>query len=201
MVGTELTLEQVIAAVERDRPFYEESGGGVTFSGGEPLLQAQFLLACLREARARGIHTAVDTCGYASRATVLGVAAWTDLFLYDLKVLDPVRHRRFTGVSLEPILTNLRALDALGASIWLRVPYVPGFNDDEANLDALGRFVSSLGRTRRVHLIPYHRLGSAKHSRLGNEDPMRDVLPPSAAAVEQAASRLRTYGLDVHVGG
>jgi pyruvate formate lyase activating enzyme len=201
LVGRRWTVAEVIEAVERDRPFYDESGGGVTFSGGEPLLQGPFLLACLAALRARGVHTAVDTSGFASRRTVLQVAEWVDLFLYDLKVLDPDRHFHFTGVPLAPILRNLRALDSTGARIWLRMPLVPGYNDDRSNLEALARLVSSLPHTRRLHLLPYHRLGAEKYARLGRSDPMGGVLSPSAEAVEGAAITLRAYGIDVHMGG
>lgn len=201
LVGHLWTATEIFQAIERDRLFYDESGGGVTFSGGEPLLQWRFLLDCLAVARARGLRTAVDTSGYASRRIILRVAALTDLFLYDLKVLDPERHLRFTGVPLAPILRNLRALDEAGAQIWLRMPLVPGYNDDRANLEAVASFVADLRHTRRLHVLPYHRLGAEKYARLGRADPMGDTSSPSPAAVEAAATVLRTLGLDVRVGG
>jgi len=201
LTGRTWTVREVLEAVLRDRPFYDQSGGGVTFSGGEPLAQWRFLLACLEAAQAQGLHTAVDTSGFASQRTVLAVAAWTDLFLYDLKVLDPKRHLRFTGVPLAPITRNLRALDATGARIWLRMPLVPGYNDDRANLEAVATFAASLRHTRRLHLLPYHRLGAEKYARLGGADPMGDAPSPTPDAVEAAAALLRGHGLDVHVGG
>lgn len=201
LVGRSYGVAELLDAVERDRPFYDESGGGITFSGGEPLYQPRFLLACLELARGRGLHTAVDTSGFASQATVLAVAARTSLFLYDLKTLDPDRHLAYTGVPLAPILRNLRALDRAGARIWLRVPFVPGYNDDPANLEALGTLAASLRHTRRLHLLPYHRLGAAKYARLGRPDRLGEVQPPSAAVMEDAAAYLRSFGLDVFVGG
>jgi pyruvate formate lyase activating enzyme len=200
LLGRRLTVAEVMTTVERDRPFYEESGGGVTFSGGEPLAQPGFLLACLAAARDRGIHATVDTSGFAPRETILRVAAMTDLFLYDLKVLDPERHERLIGVPLAPILDNLVALDATGAAIWLRVPLVPGVNDDDRALDALIAFVAPL-RTRRLHLLPFHRLGSDKLGRIGREDPMAGMPPSDPATVERIAARLREHGLEVRVGG
>jgi pyruvate formate lyase activating enzyme len=194
-------VREVLDAVGRDRPFYDESGGGVTFSGGEPLLQWRFLLACLEAARARGLHTAVDTSGFASQRTVMLVAAMTDLFLYDVKVLDPERHLRFTGVPLAPIVRNLRALDEAGTRIWLRMPLVPGYNDDRANLEAVANLVAGLRHTRRLHLLPYHRLGAEKYARLGRAHAMGEVPSPTSDAVEAAATALRTHGLDVRVGG
>jgi pyruvate formate lyase activating enzyme len=200
VVGELLSVADVFEMVERDRPFYEESGGGVTFSGGEPLAQPEFLLACLAEARRRGLHTAVDTSGFAAWSVVERVARLTDLFLYDLKSMDPDAHLRATGAPLAPILDNLRALDERGAEIWLRLPFVPGFNDDEASLHALGSFVAGL-RTRRLHLLPYHRLGSEKHHRLGQVDPMAGRRPPEPASIDRGMSLLAGYGLDVHQGG
>ncbi len=201
LVGRSYGVTEILEAVERDRPFYDESGGGVTFSGGEPLLQWRFLVACLEAARRRGLHTAVDTSGFASVSVIRAVAAWTDLFLYDLKVLDAARHLAFTGVPLEPILRNLRALDRAGTRIWLRVPFVPGYTDDEANLTALGTFAAGLRHTRQLHLLPYHRLGADKYARLGRPDHLGAVEPPTTAVVEGAATYLRTFGLDVRVGG
>jgi pyruvate formate lyase activating enzyme len=202
LVGRQLTVAEVLEVVERDRPFYDESGGGVTFSGGEPLFQWQFLLACLEAAQADGIHTAVDTSGFASLHTIEAVAAVTNLFLYDLKVLDPERHLRHTGVPLDPIVRNLRWLDRAGATIWIRVPFIPTYNDDRPNLAALGALVAGLSRTRRVHLLPYHRLGSEKLACLGLSDPMDPaVAAPTSAALDESAAYLRSFDLDVRIGG
>ena len=200
-IGREMTVPELIAAIDADRPFYDESGGGVTFSGGEPLLQWRFLLAMLEAARAKGYHAAVDTSGYATERTMLRVAAATDLFLYDLKVMDPARHAAFTGVPLAPILRNLRALDAAGAEVWLRLPLVPGHNDDDANLEAVGRFVGGLRRTRRIHVLPYHRIASAKYERMGLANPMNEIASPTAGEVERAVAVLGSFDLDVRVGG
>jgi pyruvate formate lyase activating enzyme len=206
LVGLSVSVADVFEVVERDRPFFVESGGGVTFSGGEPLAQPAFLLACLVEARSRGLRSAVDTSGFASSAVVRRVARWTDLFLYDIKTLDADLHRRVTGVPLRPIIDNLRLLDASGADIWLRVPLIPGINDDEPSLRAVGEFVRGL-RSRRLHLLPFHRLGTEKHARLGREDPMLglqsklELQSTQPASVERAAALLAGYGLDVHIGG
>jgi len=201
IIGRETTVGGLMAVLDADRLFYDESGGGVTFSGGEPLRQWQFLLRCLEAARARGYHAAVDTSGYATERVMRRVASLTDLFLYDLKSLDPARHLRFTGVRLAPILRNLRALDEAGATVWIRMPLVPGHNDDTANLEAVGRFVSGLSRTRRIHVLPYHRLASAKYDRMGLDNPMVEIPSPAPADVERAVEVLRGFGLDVHVGG
>ena len=200
IVGKHLDVAAVFEVVERDRPFFVESGGGVTFSGGEPLAQPEFLLACLAEARGRGLHTAVDTSGFGPWSVLDRVAALTDLFLYDLKSMDADAHLQATRAPLAPILENLRALDASGAEIWLRMPLIPGFNDDEHSLHAVGRFVAGL-HTRRLHVLPYHRLGSEKHQRLGQAHPMADQQSPDAASIDRAMALLAGYGLDVHQGG
>ncbi len=200
LVGQRTTVDEVFAVVERDRPFFEQSGGGVTFSGGEPLAQPAFLTACLEEARRRGIHTCVDTSGFATPATLDRVVPLTDLWLFDLKGADEQRHRESTGVPLEPILENLRRLDAGGAEIWLRLPLVPGWTDDPATLHAIGSLTSGL-RSRRLHLLPYHQLGASKLARLGGADRMAEVQPPGPAEIAAAAELLRGYRLEIHVGG
>jgi pyruvate formate lyase activating enzyme len=200
LIGRRMTAAEVIAVAERDRPFYDESGGGVTFSGGEPLMQPDFLLACLAEAKARGLHAVVDTCGAAPPAVVREVAALADLFLFDLKVVDPVRHRELTGWRAEPILANLRLLDDLGAEVWLRLPLVPGYTDG-SNLEAIAGLARGLRNIRRLHLLPYHRLGADKRARQPRGDLLADVQPPGDAEVRRAAELMVAAGLEVHLGG
>ena len=201
VLGREMTVEQVLAAVERDRPFYEESGGGVTVSGGEPLAQPEFLLELLRGCKARGLHTVLDTCGYAPGDIVERVRPWVDLFLYDLKLMDDERHRRATGVSNRDILGNLRSLAAAGGRLVVRVPLVPGVNDDDANLGRTGAFVADLPGGPPVTLLPYHALGADKYRRLGRDYDMRDIPTPGPERLAQVADALRGFGLRVEVAG
>ncbi|MBD3236659.1 MAG: glycyl-radical enzyme activating protein [Candidatus Eisenbacteria bacterium] len=213
LVGETIDVAALLDRLARDRPFYEESGGGVTFSGGEPLAQAPFLLASLAACRREGLHTAIDTSGCASRETVLAVGRAADLILYDLKIADAERHRGRTGAPLEPILENLRALDAAHTRIWIRVPLIPGFNDRPEALQALGRVISGLPRTRRVHLLPFHHGRSAKRAdrmRTGDRGAGAAVSAiagagpkgaPEPASVEAARAQLAAMGLDVHIGG
>jgi pyruvate formate lyase activating enzyme len=201
VVGRTCTVKEVVREVERDRKFYEESGGGVTFSGGEPLLQPEFLVECLKACKKKGLHTAVDTSGHAPREVLLEAARWTDLFLYDLKLFDDERHRRETGVEASPIRENLRLLEETDATIWVRVPLVPLVNDDVDNLDAIAGFVAGLRRTRRLHLIPYHAAGAEKRRRFGESRVNGEYRPPSQAALESAADLMRSRGLDVLIGG
>lgn len=201
LVGCEKSVDEILATVERERPFFEASGGGITFSGGEPLAQAEFLIACLKEARRRGLHTAVDTSGFAALETVLSVAACTDLFLYDVKTLDPQRHLLEIGAPLAPILDNLCALDDAGAAIWIRVPFVPGFNDRQEDIAALGALVAGLHHTRRLHLLPCHRYGATKPAHGGPRSTLRAPTPPATSAVVAARDALAANGLDVRIGG
>ncbi len=200
LLGRAMTPEQVLAELERDRMFYDESGGGVTFSGGEPLAQPEFLLELLRGCRERGMHTAVDTCGHASRETVDRIRPHVSLFLYDLKLLDDDRHRRYTGVSNALGLANLRALVAAGHAIVVRVPLIPGVNDGDESVRRIGAFLTELGRPFPVVILPYHSLGAAKYGRLGREYRMAETRI-SEERVAAATIVLRGFGLQVDVMG
>ncbi len=201
MAGSGYSASDLVDLVERDRPFFETSGGGVTFSGGEPLSQPKFLASCLRACRERGLHTAVDTCGLAPRGVVLEIAGLADLILFDLKHMDPEAHRRHTGADNRLILENLRALSSLQTEVWVRVPLIPGANDDDANLDALGDFLASLPRRHRVFLLPYHPTAVGKASRLDGFSPCIPFSVPGAERLDAARRRLETSGLDVVIGG
>ncbi|HYN40434.1 MAG TPA: glycyl-radical enzyme activating protein, partial [Thermoanaerobaculia bacterium] len=181
VAGRSMSVGEVVAEVLRDRPVYEESGGGVTFSGGEPLAQPAFLLALLDGCRREELHVAVDTCGYAARATVLAVAARADLFLWDVKTLDPGRHLDLTGVPLVPILENLEAVSRTGIPIWLRLPVIPSVNDDEASIARAVELATRTPSVRRVSLLPYHRTANGKRARLGRGDSAWDGEPLETA--------------------
>jgi pyruvate formate lyase activating enzyme len=202
VIGRRESLDDLLAEIDRDVLFYDQSCGGVTLSGGEPLSQAEFSLAILEACRARRIHTAVDTCGYGPTEVVEAFAKVTDLFLYDLKVIDGVRHEAETGMRNEQILANARLLDALGARMWVRLPLIPGINDDVENLAAIGRFVRDLGSVEAVQVLPYHRAGEAKLERLGRTTALPIVSGTGPQEVERAAEGLRrSTGKPVTIGG
>jgi pyruvate formate lyase activating enzyme len=201
IVGRDVAPAQVMAEIERDLPFYDESGGGATFSGGEPLLQPDFLLALLRACREKEIHTALDTCGFAGWETLDMVREYVDLFLYDLKLMDAARHRRFTGVSNELILRNLGKLSARGHEIVLRVPVIPGINDDEENIRGLGACAAALPGLNRVDLLPYHRIGAEKYQRLNQVYSLPEVHAPSQDRMAEIAETIQAFGLHVTIGG
>jgi pyruvate formate lyase activating enzyme len=201
IVGREMTVAQVMAEIERDVPFYDESDGGVTFSGGEPLLQWDFLLALLRACKAKEIHTAVDTCGFAPWEAFDAVREYVDLFLYDLKLMDDARHRQFTGVFNESTLSNLEALSRQGHNIIVRVPLVPGVNDDDANIRQTGMFLAGLPHLDGVDILPYHRMGSEKYEQLNKTYRLPETLSPSNERVAELAQVLEEFGLRVKIGG
>jgi pyruvate formate lyase activating enzyme len=190
-----------VAEVRRDLAVFEESGGGVTFSGGEPMMQPRFLLSCLDACRSEGLRTAVETCGFAATEVALSIAERTDLLLWDLKHLDPECHRELTGVPLEPILANLRAISAAGVPVWLRVPVVPGLNDGVDNLRAVASLAAELPSVRRVSLLPYHRTGSRKLERLGREDVLAGVATPTAERMQELAALFTDTGRETTIGG
>jgi pyruvate formate lyase activating enzyme len=201
LAGREMDVAQVLREILADRVFYDDSRGGVTFSGGEPLAQMEFLRAVLAECRRRAVHTAIDTCGFADRAGLLSVAALTDLFLYDLKFMDDTRHREFCGASNRTILENLRALAETGARIWVRVPVIPGVNDRPEDVGALAEFIAGLARVEQVNLLPYHRIGMHKFERLGQEYRLPDVTPPSPEHLQAVAAPFQAAGLETKLGG
>jgi len=201
IVGRVVTVGELIGSLGRDTPFYDQSNGGVTVSGGEPLAQPEFLNELLRACRSQWLHTTVDTSGYAPLEVVREVAASADLFLYDLKLIDPTAHRRFTGVENASILDNLRFLSSRGASVIVRVPVIPGITDALDNIDGIARFVASQGRPYPVDLLPYHRAGMEKYARLGLPCRLEAAEPPSDEAMRGLAAVFLGYKLRVMIGG
>ena len=199
--GWTVGVPELLHSIERDVPFFDQSGGGVTFSGGEPLCQPDFLLAMLEACGRYDIHSAVDTSGYADTAVLLKAAELCNLFLYDLKVLDPQKHRANTGVDNSRILENLSALSASGADIIIRIPLIPEVNDSEEDIEAAAKFIAGLPRPHPVNLLPYHRAANGKYLKLGIRYRGENILPPLEEQATYAAQRLTNFGLTVEVGG
>lgn len=191
--GRTVTVAEVMAVVGRDRAHYDRSGGGLTISGGEPLAQQRFTAALLQAARSAGIHTCIETSGYASSDVLMQILPHLDLVLFDYKATGPA-HRELTGVEQAPILAALDRLLAAGIPVRLRCPLVPGINDDDAHLAAIARLGSRPG-VQAVELMPYHRLGGDKYRRLGLAYPLGDRPDASAADVEGWIGRLQALGL------
>jgi pyruvate formate lyase activating enzyme len=192
-----VTVNEVMSEIERDIPFYDESGGGVTFSGGEPLMQPTFLSALLKECRRQEIHTVVDTSGFANWNVFEQIRADVDLFLYDLKHMDSIHHREVTGVPNEVILENLRRLRAVSSKCIIRIPLIPGINDDENNLIESGKFLASLSNVESVELMGYHDIAQTKYEALDREYPLIGTQPPTETEMLNASKILQSYGLNV----
>lgn len=192
-VGRQETADAIVGHIERDTLFFDESGGGVTFSGGEPLAQPDFLMALLARCGEVAIHRTVDTSGYAPQEVLLRVAEQTDLFLYDIKLLDDDRHREHTGVGVGQIIDNLHALCRTPVAIRLRFPVVPGITDDPRNVRAVGALLRSLPRRVPIDVLPYHAAAMDKYPRFGMEPPLPKV--PEPTAVDMDAIRLTISGL------
>ncbi len=201
VVGRTATVDEVMAEIVKDVPFYDESGGGVTFSGGEPLFQPDFLLELLRACGRRDIHRLVETSGYAHPDVLRRIAAETDIFFYDLKHMDSAVHRQYTGAGNELILENLRSLAEDGAGVCVRLPLIPGVNDGRDHIEAVGAFLKSLRRVPRVDLLPYHDVMNSKYRRFGWTCRMGEIRPHDRATLAELARLLGAFGLDVTIGG
>lgn len=201
LVGREISVDDLVAVVLKDRVFYDESGGGVTFSGGEPLMQHTFLGAALTACKEQGIHTAVETCGLTAAAHLQSIRPATDLFLYDIKLVDDARHREYTGVSNAVILSNLRLLVEGGAKVIVRVPVVPGINDDVLTMHQIGDVVHGLRGVQEVHVLPFHPGAAGKYQSLGLPYRLEDIRPPSSTRLQEIARCFADRGLTVHIGG
>ena len=200
MWGNEYTVAEVVGKVLRDRPFFERSGGGVTISGGEPLSQPAYTLALLRAFKKSGVHTALDTTGFASWEVVERVLPFTDLFLLDLKHVDNASHRSATGVANERILDNARRMAQAGARMQIRVPLIPRFNDSEEHIHRVGTFVKELGEAvTSVQLLPYHAMGVPKLERIRHAGPVVEAAQLSDEQVERIKAILDGYGLVVTI--
>ena len=167
--GKEYTVDEVLKEVLKDKSFYEASGGGVTFSGGECMLQIDFLAELLKRCKENGIHTAVDTAGHVPFEFFERIIPYTDLFLYDVKCFDSDKHRQYTGVENQLILKNLKSLLAKSTTVWIRIPIIPTVNDTEEELQRIKEYLSSCGIPEKVELLPYHAMGEHKYSAVGKE--------------------------------
>ena len=196
-VGRPVTVKEVVDEVHRDQPFYKTSGGGMTVSGGEPMMQIEFTEALLREARHRGLDCCVETCGYAPFESFERIVPHTNLFLYDLKDTNDARHKEFTGISNELIIRNLKRLHDDGAKITLRLPMIPGCNDRSDHFEGIASLLGDLPNIANVEILPYHPLGQGKLERFNL--PSRANLPSKATdkqQVSQWVAQLKRLGID-----
>lgn len=200
--GKVIAIQQVIREVLKDKIFYEESGGGVTFSGGEPLYQPEALYELLKACSNHGLHITIDTCGYAQWKVFEKILPSTDLFLFDLKLLKPEKHRKFTGVNNDLILSNLKNLLLSGAMVELRIPWIPGVNDDQEEINEMLKFLETLpGKANKIHLLPYHKIANNKYKKLEMENRMDQLDPQHGVDMENLKLQLEAAGYGVSIGG
>ncbi len=197
LLGREVTVAEVMAEVRKDASFYAHSGGGVTLSGGEPLLQRSFARELLRQCKREGFHTALDTCGHVPWPALRAALPYVDLVLYDLKHVDPDLHRHYTGASNQQILRNLQRLAEHAAAVEIRVPVLPTINDSPEVADAMAALLASLGNITGVRLLAYHRLAGSKYARLGRESTLPEVPSPTHRELARIAERIGRHGLRV----
>ncbi len=202
VVGQSKTVEEVMETLEKEWIFMDESGGGVTFSGGEPMFQSEFLAALLTACKKRGMHTAIDTCGFASSEVLRNIAPLTDLFLYDLKLMDSEKHQFYTGVSNQIILDNLRELVSGRSKIRIRIPVIPEINDTQENISETIHFLKSLnGSVEGVDLLPFHNTASGKYMRFGINYTMNENKKPKESDMEYIKKHFEESGFEVKIGG
>ena len=199
VIGYEITVGGLLDEIKKDTLFYEQSGGGVTFSGGEPFFQADFLLETLKECNKDYIKTAIDTSGYCDAGVLLEAAKYTDWFLYDIKFIDPVKHNEYCGFSNEIILENLKKLSCVKTKILIRIPVIPSINDDLQEMSAVFEYIKPLSNIETVHLLPYHNIHGDKYKRLGMNYELSSV-PEKSANIDEIV-KLFGCGFKVKVGG
>ena len=200
-VGREVTVEELMNEIEKDSIFYDESDGGVTFSGGEPLLQPNFLKELLTICDKSGIHTAIDTSGYSTKDTIQKIVNLPDLFLFDLKMMDDELHQKYTGVSNKIIHQNLKIIDEAGNKIFIRIPVVPGITDSKENLTATREFISTLNNVLEIDLLPYHRAGEGKYKKFNKESKLDSIVIPENGYMEEIKKIFSELNCKVKIGG
>jgi len=200
IAGKWMTVREVMDEVIKDKPFYENSGGGVTLSGGEPLLQAGFVRELLEESKREGLHTAVDTAGNVPWEAFESVLPFVDLFLYDVKVADEELHRQVTGVSNTRILDNLKRLAGKGTTILIRIPVIPGVNDTPEEMERIGLLIKDLDNIEYADLLPFHGLGESKYASLGMEYKAKGYQPPEPELMDSLAEILGEMDIRVKIG-
>ena len=200
-IGWESDLDTIIREIEKDLPFFDHSKGGVTFSGGEPLYQAEQLIELLKRCGELDIHRTVDTSGFAETDVLLEVAKHTELFLYDLKHMDSIEHKKYTGVPNEPILANLRKLAQTTSDVRVRLPLVATINDSQEHIQVMAEFLRDLPHISEIDILPYHDLAGAKYKKLSRTDSTSHLYIPSSATIDRIRTQFEAHGLSVVIDG
>lgn len=200
LVGRIIKKEEMIKEILKDRIFFEESDGGVTFSGGEPLMQGDFLKEVLLACKEEGIHTTLDTSGFAPINLIKEIVPYVDLFLYDIKFIDDVKHIKYTGVSNKQIIENFKYITSIGKRVFARVPIIPGINNSDEDIRALGEFLKNSG-IEQVNLLPYHNISMGKYAKLSRNYSLKEVIEPTDEEMNEVSNLLSKYNLRIKIGG
>lgn len=197
--GKMMSVDEVVEVLLKDKDFYDQSGGGITLSGGECLCQADFCAELLKRLKKYNINCNIDTCGYVDKCAIDKVAPYTDVFLYDIKHIDSELHKKYTGVPNEKIIENLRYINSLDKPIEVRIPLIPGINDDVYTISKIGELLKEIDTLKIVKILPYNNLAGSKYENLGKENTMPNVLPPSKEKIEEIKKILEGYRLTVSI--
>ena len=192
-VGYKMTADEVMKEILKDKEFYENSGGGLTLSGGEPLFQAEFCLELLKKAKENGLHVCMETCGYVGKHVLEKTIDFVDIYLFDYKETSPQKHKEFTGVANVQILENLRCLDKAGKQIVLRCPIIPGYNDNEEHLKGIAHVANSLDNLIEIEIEPYHVFGTEKYKRLNRKYGLLDVETPKKEMIDTWIAEIQKH--------
>lgn len=201
IMGHDVTVREVMQEIEKDFPYYYRSGGGVTLSGGESLLQPEFAISLLYACHQVGINTAIETTGFQKFEIIRDYLPHLDYILMDIKHMDSAKHKEFTTQPNELILENARKIAQSGANLTIRTPVIPGFNDTEAEISAIAAFAASLPNVRHMHLLPYHRMGEDKYAGLGRDYALAGVPPMSMDKMQPLLKAAQKSGLICQIGG
>jgi len=201
VIGKKVCVDEVMREIEKDFPFYEESSGGATFSGGEPMLQTEFLYELLKRCKAKDIPTAVDTTGYTSFNNFEKIYDTTDVFLYDLKLMDEQKHIQYSGVSNKLIHQNLERLTSNGKKVVLRIPIIPGITDTDENINQTIDYISLLKNIAEINLLPFHRTANSKYEKMKKENKLPNIKPPANEEMNRLKDRFSSLGANIKIGG
>lgn len=202
LLGASISISELMKEIDNEAVFFDQSGGGVTFSGGEPLMHSEYLLAALKECGKRMYHRVVDTTAFSKQETLLEVAKHTELFLIDLKVMDAEKHKEFTGVSNEKILSNISELAKLDCEIIFRMPLIKGVNTTRENIQETAKFINFLkGNRNLINVLPYHNIAENKHRKLGDLDSFNAFETPTNTEIEEIILLFKSYGISATIGG
>ncbi|HAN17160.1 MAG: hypothetical protein A2X13_06205 [Bacteroidetes bacterium GWC2_33_15] len=200
-IGYQVSVEELFKTISGDKIFFEESNGGVTFSGGEPLMQSEFLFEIAQACKQNGIHTCLDTTGFAPEKTIQEIAGVIDCFLFDIKLIDNEFHKKYTGVSVDGILRNLKWLDKNHKNVILRFPVIPGITNTEKNLNDIKAFIATLKNTHHIDLLPFHTISKSKYKRFNKEYKMGDTPALSDDDLLLLKTKFESTGMKVSIGG